>query len=313
MNTELALSKESTNELTVLRDQLTIAEQRNEIMELKLALQTTQVKKASKLEDSLFSPALYDHYHGVAQMLSRTSAIPEAYKGKAGDIFVAMAMGYQLGFAVEQALQDISVINGRPSLWGDGLLALVLSHPECQGIDEQPMLDAHNAIIGYSCTVHRKGHSPHRKQFTMQEAIKAGLVDKKGDIWKKYPTRMLQMRARSLALRDKFADAMRGLRITEVEKEDLRIIEGEVIKESKAQKLTLVQPIAEQDESVAIEQDQVDIIYGLMKEMNFDDARMDKAIKYHGVNTILELNYSQANKLIFQLQKLQDKETANAV
>ena len=87
-------------------------------MDLKFQLEKIQAKKASRLEDSLFSPMLFPHYQKVAETLSKSGVIPNAYRGKPEDVFVAIAMGYQLGFPVEQSLQDIAVINGRPCLWG---------------------------------------------------------------------------------------------------------------------------------------------------------------------------------------------------
>lgn len=215
-------------ELASLQNQVTILQQQNEIIELRYKLQKTQASKASRLEDSLFSPALYEHYQKVAITLSKSGVIPNAYRGKPEDIFVAMAMGYQLGFPVEQSLQDIAVVNGRPCLWGDGLLSLALNHSDCESIKENPIFDDKGNVIGYQCTVIRKGHEPHTKQFTLQDAHLAGLLSR-GTVWKSYPERMLQMRARSFALRDKFADALRGLRIAEIEEEDSKVINAEIV------------------------------------------------------------------------------------
>src|ERR1700685_1745808 len=107
-----------STELVELKQELMIARQHSEILELKYKLQKTQAEKSSRLEDSLLAPNLYEHYQKVALMLSKSGIIPNAYKGKPEDVFVAMAMGYQLGFPIEQSLQDIAVINGRPCLWG---------------------------------------------------------------------------------------------------------------------------------------------------------------------------------------------------
>lgn len=214
------------NELIEMKQELLIQQQKSEILELKCKLQKTQIEKSSRLDDSLFSPNLYDHYQKVSVMLSQSSIVPNAYRKKPEDIFVAMAMGYQLGFPIEQSLQDIALINGRPCLWGDGLLSLALNHPDCQSIDEEPIFDSDNNLFGYRCTVTRKGHKPHVKHFTLQDAKSAGLLSR-SPVWKTYPERMLQMRARSFAIRDKFADALRGLRIAEIEEEDSKIFDVE--------------------------------------------------------------------------------------
>jgi len=224
------MSTEMTQFIASLQKELTISKLETEIAELKYQLQLAQTKKISRLEDSLYSPHLYDHYQKVALALSKSGMIPNQYKNKPEDIFVAMAQGYQLGFPIEQSLQDIAIINGRPCLWGDGLLALALGHSECENIQEEPIYQG-SEVFGYKCTVIRKGHNPHVKEFTLKDAEKAGLVGKQG-VWKSYPTRMLQMRARSLAIRDKFADALRGIRLAEVEKEDSIIIDGEILEKN---------------------------------------------------------------------------------
>jgi hypothetical protein len=48
------------------------------------------------------------------------------------------------------------------------------------------------------------------RSFGMEKAKKAQLLGK--DSWKKYPERMCQMRARAWALRDGFADVLKGIR-----------------------------------------------------------------------------------------------------
>ena len=81
-----------STELVELKQELMIERQRSEILELKYKLQKTQAEKASRLDDSLLSPALYEHYQRVAVMLSKSGVIPNIYKGKPEDIFVAMAI-----------------------------------------------------------------------------------------------------------------------------------------------------------------------------------------------------------------------------
>ncbi len=311
-----------STELAVLQNELIIAQQQNEILELKYRLQKTHAEKASRLEDSLLSPHLYEHYQKVAVMLSKSGVIPNAYKGKPEDIFVAMAMGYQLGFPVEQSLQDIAVINGRPCLWGDGLLSLALNHSECQSIDESPIIDDKGNLVGYQCTVVRKGHKPHTKQFTLQDASLAGLLSR-GTVWKAYPERMLQMRARSFAIRDKFADALRGLRVAEIEEEDSRIIEAEVALSPQGQtQVEKLKSILEaNNESFVIEESteepQVDEekdmgrisvgqVYGIRKlfqEKDFSDERIKKALDYYKIDSIEELSFIEAQAFISQLEK----------
>jgi hypothetical protein len=50
------------------------------------------------------------------------------------------------------------------------------------------------------------------QRFGADDAKRAGLA---GDVWAKYPDRMLQNRARAFALRDQFADALMGIGMVE--------------------------------------------------------------------------------------------------
>jgi len=103
-----------------------------------------------------------------------------------------------------QAMQNIAVINGRPSIWGDAMIALVRACPAFEYINEtQTDKEA-------TCVIKRKGEPEAVRTFSMEDAKKAGLMGKSGP-WTQYPKRMMQMRARSWALRDVFPDVLKGM------------------------------------------------------------------------------------------------------
>jgi hypothetical protein len=149
-----------------------------------------------------------------AELLAQSTFIPDTYRNKKGDVLAAVVMGAELGLAPMQALQNIAVINGRPSVWGDAILALVYNSPLCEYIREEFDEDTKTAI----CIAKRKGRDEVVREFSWGDASRAGLTNKKGP-WQTYPKRMLQQRARGFALRDAFPDVLRGL-ITREEAED---------------------------------------------------------------------------------------------
>ena len=140
--------------------------------------------------------------------------VPKHYQGKEGDTMIAMMMGVEIGLNPIQSLQNIAVINGRPSIYGDALLALVQKSPKFDGIVET----INEETMTATCTIKRKGNPPHTSTFSKEDAEKASLWGKQGP-WSQYPKRMLAMRARGFALRNQFADALLGL-ITSEEAED---------------------------------------------------------------------------------------------
>lgn len=145
-----------------------------------------------------------------SKLISDSSICPVNFKGKPGDVLIAIQMGAEVGLKPIQALQNIAVINGRPSIWGDAAIGLVLASPVCEDIIETSNEDG----TIYSCTAIRKGHEPRTYTFSVEEAKQAGLLGKAGT-WAQYRKRMLQMRARGFALRDKFADVLKGLILAE--------------------------------------------------------------------------------------------------
>jgi hypothetical protein len=143
-----------------------------------------------------------------AEMMAKSSIIPKDFANNPGNILVAVQWGMELGLQPMQAMQNIAVINGRPSLWGDAVIGLVRSSPLCEYVTEENLED--KSI----CRVKRRGEDEQVRIFTIDDAKKAGLLGKQGP-WTQYPKRMMQMRARSWALRDVFPDVLRGMPIAE--------------------------------------------------------------------------------------------------
>ncbi|MEB0133811.1 hypothetical protein QN362_00530 [Actimicrobium sp. CCC2.4] len=143
-----------------------------------------------------------------ADIMSKSSIVPKEFTGNPGNILVAIQWGLELGLQPLQAMQNIAVINGRPSLWGDAVIALVRGSSLCEYVREESADDR------ATCFVKRRGEDEQSRVFTKADAEKAGLWGKSGP-WTQYPKRMLQMRARSWAMRDVFPDVLRGMPIAE--------------------------------------------------------------------------------------------------
>ena len=124
------------------------------------------------------------------------------------DIMIAVQHGLEVGLSPMSALQNIAVVNGKPCIYGDAALALCCSHPSFLDIEET--VEGNMA----TCVVKRRDRSPVVRKFSEADAKRAQLWGKQGP-WTYYPSRMLQMRARSWALRDAFPDALKGLGIRE--------------------------------------------------------------------------------------------------
>ena len=146
-----------------------------------------------------------------ARMVVGTDFAPKGFNTPE-KVLVAIQYGAEVGLNPLQALQSIAVINGRPSLFGDAMLGLVQAHPAYVSISERYV--GSDDEFRAECTVTRRGAPTVTRDFSIQDAKRAGLWGKPGP-WQTYPRRMLQMRARGFALRDTFADALKGLILAE--------------------------------------------------------------------------------------------------
>lgn len=159
-------------------------------------------------------PTTFDGLYRVAQVIAASGLAPKGIESPPA-LMTAMAMGAEIGLSPMQAIQVIAVVNGRPSIYGDAAIGLVHASGKLEEHHEEPFGDRNTDGYGWRCTVKRKGMpSSCVREFTIADAKTAGLWSKAGP-WKSFPERMMQMRARSWALRDTFADVLRGLAIGE--------------------------------------------------------------------------------------------------
>jgi hypothetical protein len=159
----------------------------------------------------------FDDAFRFAKMVAASEFAPKDFKGKPESCLLAIQHGSEVGLSPMQSLQSIAVINGRPTIWGDAALALVQSSPVCEYVREYTEGEGDNLTA--VCEAKRRGYpAPTVVRFSVADAKKAGLWGKSGP-WSAYSTRMLQVRARGFALRNAFADALRGL-ITAEEAQD---------------------------------------------------------------------------------------------
>jgi hypothetical protein len=159
----------------------------------------------------------FDDAFRFSKMVASSEFAPKDFRGKPESCMLAIQHGSEVGLSPMQSLQSIAVINGRPTIWGDAALALVQSSPVCEYVREYTEGEGDGLVA--VCEAKRKGYpAPTVVRFSVADAKKAGLWGKSGP-WSQYSSRMLTLRARGFALRNAFADALRGL-ITAEEAQD---------------------------------------------------------------------------------------------
>lgn len=265
------------------------------------------------VKTTLLTPSNLKEAMEYATIIANSAMVPKTYQGKAGDILVAVQMGAELGLKPIQALQNIAVINGKPSVYGDALLALVQAHPSFEDIKEWYDDKTNTAF----CTVKRKNQTEHTVSFSIEDAKKAGLWGKSGP-WTQYPKRMMQMRARGFALRDKFADALGGL-ITVEEAQDYQVVDTQ---EKDVTPITKTDMLSNKLDHIVLEEEVVNQepsetlleLLELVKLHNVSSQIINKWCSKAGVESIVDLDTEKQLSCIEWINKqynyAQDMEAA---
>ena len=143
----------------------------------------------------------------MASVLCKSGLIPSGLNSPE-KVFVALQWGHELGLSPMVAVNNVAVINGKPTLSADIMSAVVKRSPEYGGIKWIEMSDT-KAECEITRILPNGEKEVQRSCFTMDDAVKAGLAGR--DVWKKYPKRMLKHRCLSYGLKDMFPDMLAGL------------------------------------------------------------------------------------------------------
>jgi len=155
------------------------------------------------VQDGAMQPASFQELRALAKDAADSKFFGMASPQQA---LVAMMAGKDLGLSYMQSLRAFHIIEGRPALSAEAMVAVCLGRPDvCEFFRTV-------SVSSLAATVETKrvGSEPRQETFTVEDAKTAGLVKEKGN-WVKYPGRMCLARARSFLARDVYPDLLMGL------------------------------------------------------------------------------------------------------
>lgn len=176
-------------------------------------------------------PTTLEEAYRMAVAVIKSGMAPDSYKvgdkeEQAQKVMLGLASAMEAGLPPLYGLRQIAIINGRPAMWGDALMALVQSKNLLanQTVREVgPSFDPSTPPaqwpddFGIVVSLWRRGQpDPYVGTFTVADAKRAGLwMNARKKPWIDYPKRMMTFRARAFPLRDGFADAIAGIAVRE--------------------------------------------------------------------------------------------------
>lgn len=185
----------------------------------------------------------------VCNTLVTSKMVPESLN-TAQKLFAARQLCRELGLPVMSAIRQVYVVNGSPTLWGDTPLAIVRRSQLLVFIDEYLIDAEYNRIsvknknlkaeiFASVCEIQRKDGERREYVFTVDQAQAAGLLNKNGP-WKNYRSRMMQMKARGLALKNEFSDVLMGVGMAEYDFDEIPGVRVRDVGDTAAEKANRV-------------------------------------------------------------------------
>lgn len=179
-------------------------------------------------------PQTFEETMRVSRAVVASGLAPAALiNGLTGDdaaaaVAVAIMSGAELGLKPMVSLRSFTVINGRPALYGDGLINVVRQSGRVTYLRTGCDLIA-GQLIGWCEAKRNDTDEEKRVEFSQEDAIRAklwsdtpkvtkynkggGSYEKDNDSpWYRFPKRMLAWRAAGYCLRELFGDVLGGIR-----------------------------------------------------------------------------------------------------
>ena len=212
-------------------------------------------------ETALAAPGMFDSLEEmerslkIAERLSQSNILPETFKGKAGDVLIALDMAQRLRMNPLMVMQGIVIVHGRPTFSGQFYGALITAGGRFAYYDyietetDEPVkeLGGIKNRVGKIVAVRPNGDKVEGPEVSFKMAVKEGWATRSGSKWQTMPALMLRYRAASWFVRTCCPEAAMGLyeeneqadipvkaeRPEETVAELLEKVEAEVIEETE--------------------------------------------------------------------------------
>ena len=151
----------------------------------------------------------------AADMLSKTSIIPQSYQGKPQDCFVAIEMANRMGVSPMVVMQNMYVVKGKPSWAGQACTMLINSCGKFKDVKHIYTGEKGKPNRGCYVTATRisDGSQVDGVEVTMQMAQAEGWTS--NSKWRNMPELMLAYRASAFFARVYCPEAMMGVQTAE--------------------------------------------------------------------------------------------------
>lgn len=164
----------------------------------------------------------------IADRYANSSMVPDTYKGKPDNCFVAVELASRMDVSPVLVMQNLYIVQGKPSWAGQACKALIDGCGKFR--DSDYVLTGNRGDDSWGCYLQAvrvsTGKLVKGTEVTIKMAKDEGWYGKNGSKWKTMPEQMLKYRAAAFFARTECPEALMGFQTAE-EVEDVRGIEPE--------------------------------------------------------------------------------------
>lgn len=159
----------------------------------------------------------------LADRYANSSMVPDTYKGKPDNCFVALELASRMDVSPVLVMQNLYIVQGKPSWAGQACKALIDGSGKFK--DSEYVMTGNLADGTRGCylqaTNARTGKLVKGTEINLQMAQNEGWSNKSGSKWKTMPEQMLKYRAAAFFARTECPEALMGFQTAE-EVEDVK-------------------------------------------------------------------------------------------
>jgi len=150
-------------------------------------------------------PRSIGEVQSLAEILSKSTLLPEALRGKIPDVIVQILAGQELGLPPMASIRGVHIVGGKPVLSSDLMVALVRASGSCEFFQVETETETSVTYVAK-----RKGDPKEQRYTWSDEDTKlAGLNTK--DNWRLHKKQMRRARCKAILARDMWPDVLAGV------------------------------------------------------------------------------------------------------
>lgn len=160
---------------------------------------------------NLLDSAKFEHLQRLAGIFAASELVPEQFRGKQANVFVALQMAFRCGVDPFMFLQNCYIVHGKPGVESKLGIALLNASGQIKGRVSFELTGEGKTRRCIASAIDKQTGQVVQQTVTMEMADKEGWLKKTGSKWLTLPDLMLQYRAAMFLIRLHYPEVLMGM------------------------------------------------------------------------------------------------------